>query len=106
MTRQSTTGALPGTGPTVHHQIPAGSSPPSGSGDSPQARRPAVEHGGARGAPCPRPRRAPFDDLPPHLVTVAIGGWARQSRPAPTMTGSARWCCRSSMRANPRLPGR
>ena len=80
MTRQPTTGALPGTSPTVHqtthHQIPAVSSPLSGSGDSPQAGRPAAEHGGAGKHPPPPPRRAPFHDLPRRLITVVIGGSA------------------------------
>jgi hypothetical protein len=79
MTRQPTTGALRGTSPTVHqtthHQIPAVSPPLAGSGDSPQAGRPAAEHGGA-GEPNPRPCRAPFNDLPRRQVTVVIAGSA------------------------------
>lgn len=54
--------------------------PPSGR--SPQAGRSAAEHGGAREpTPRPRPRRAPFADLPRRPVTVRVvtGGVAWQS---------------------------
>lgn len=78
----------PRSGPNVHHfseaawyamlsQIPAVSPPLHRSGHSPQARRPATEHGGAEEpTPRPRSRRAPLDDLPRRPVTVITGGSA------------------------------
>lgn len=119
MTRQQTTGGVPGTNPTVqrisfqlageglrdttpgdtpatpHHQIPAVLPPLPYSGHSPQAGRPATEHGEA-GEPTPHrlpPRRAPLADLQHLPVTWRVAhrrlGMAELTGPA---TGW--WCCR------------
>ncbi len=75
MTRQPMTVALRGASPTVHqttrHQIPAVSPPLPRSGVSPQARRPAAEHGGAGEPTHPRPGALERDRVPAPVRRVA-----------------------------------